>query len=158
LSIDLVADERFGWVTGRLEPRDKNRLRRLSNFERRTRKTGLILNLRARGSYQPRRSLLEVTKRVDTLVVLLVAVLTVFGTGAVYAALHFEWFGSPWQLAAWLLVCVAFLAAGVPAVGHRMTRHTNVHGSARAASQDEARKAARGDTGASPMHDQTFED
>jgi len=99
-----------------------------------------------------------VTKRVDTLVVLLVAVLTVLVSGAVYAALHFGWFGSPWQLAVWLLVCVAFLVVGVPAVGHRTTRHTNVHGSARPASQDEARKAAGGDAGASPLHDQTFKD
>ncbi len=97
-------------------------------------------------------------KRIDTLVVLLVAALAALATGAVYAALYFGWFGSPWQLAAWLLVCVAFLAAGIPAVGHRTTRHTSVHGSARPASQDEARKAARGDAGASPLHDQTFED
>jgi hypothetical protein len=39
-----------------------------------------------------------------------------------------------------------------------MTRHTNVHGSARPASQDEARKAARGEAGALPLHDQTFKD
>ena len=31
LSIDRVADERFGRLTGRLEPRDKGRFRRLSN-------------------------------------------------------------------------------------------------------------------------------
>jgi fatty acid desaturase len=106
----------------------------------------------------PRWSQLEMIKRVDTLVVLFFAVLAALAAGALYAALHFGWFGSPWQLATWLVICVAFLAAGVPAVGHRMTRHTNVHGSARPASQDEARKAARGDTGASPLHDQTFED
>ena len=97
-------------------------------------------------------------KRVDTLVVLLVAILAALAMAAVYAALHFGWFGSPSQLAVWLLVCVAFLVVGVPAVGHRMTRHTNVHGSARPASQDEARKAARGEAGASPLRDQTFED
>ena len=97
-------------------------------------------------------------KRVDRLVLLLVAVLAALAIAAVYAALHFGWFGSLSELAVWLLVCVAFLIVGVPAVGHRMTRHTNVHGSARPASQDEARKAARGDTGVSPMHDQTFED
>jgi uncharacterized iron-regulated membrane protein len=105
-----------------------------------------------------RRSLLEAIKRVDTLVVLLVAVLAVLAAGAIYAALHFGWFGSPWQLAVWLLVCLAFLVVGVPAVGHRMTRHTNVHGSARPASQDEASKAARGEAGALPLHDQTFKD
>lgn len=105
-----------------------------------------------------RRSLLEAIKKVDGLVVLLVVALAALAIGAVCAALYFGWFGSPWQLATWLVICVAFLAAGVPAVGHRMTRHTNVHGSARPASQDEARKAARGDAGASPMHDQTFED
>jgi hypothetical protein len=105
-----------------------------------------------------RRSLLGAIKGVDTLVVLLVTVLAGLGVGAVYAALHFGWFGSPWQLAAWLIVCVAFVAAGAPAVGHRMARHTQVHGSARPASQDEATKAARGDTGASPLHDKTFKD
>src|SRR5262245_14050866 len=31
LSIDLEADERLGRATGRLEPRDKGRFRRLSN-------------------------------------------------------------------------------------------------------------------------------
>ena len=31
LSEDLVADERLGWVTGRVEARDKGRLGRLSN-------------------------------------------------------------------------------------------------------------------------------
>ncbi len=106
----------------------------------------------------PRRSWCEVNKRVDTLVVLLVAVMAVLAAGAIYAALHFGWFGNPWELALWLLVCVAFLAAGVPTVGHRMTRHTNVHGSARPASQDEASKAARGEAGALPLHDQTFKD
>jgi fatty acid desaturase len=105
-----------------------------------------------------RRALLEAIKKVDTLVVLLVAVFAALATGAVYAALQFGWFGSPWQLAAWLLVCLAFVAAGIPVVGHRMTRHSNVHGSARPASQDEARKAAHGDAGASPLHDQTFKD
>jgi hypothetical protein len=105
-----------------------------------------------------RRSLLEAIKRVDALVVLLVAILAGFAIGAVYAALYFGWFGSPWQLAAWLLVCAAFAAAGVPAVGYRTKHHTQVHGDARAASQEEATKAARGDAGASPLSDQTFED
>ena len=98
------------------------------------------------------------SKRVDTLVVLLVAILAALVVAAVYTALHFGWFGSPSELAVWLLVCVAFLVVGVPAVGHRMTRHTNVHGSARPASENEARKAAGGDAGASPLRDQTFED
>jgi hypothetical protein len=31
LSIDLEADERLGWATGGLEPRDKGRFGRLSN-------------------------------------------------------------------------------------------------------------------------------
>lgn len=105
-----------------------------------------------------RRSLLKAIKSVDALVVLLVAALAALAIGAVYAALYFGWFGSPWQLVAWLLVCVAFLAAGVPAVGYRTKHHSQVHGSARPASQDEATKAARGDAGASPLHDQTFKD
>ena len=105
-----------------------------------------------------RRGLLEAIRRLDTLVVLLVAALAALATGAIYAALHFDWFGSPGQLATWLLICVAFLAVGAPAVGQRMTRNAQVHGSARPASQDEASKAARGDAGSSPLHDQTFKD
>lgn len=105
-----------------------------------------------------RRSLLEAVKKVDTFVVLLVAVLAALATGAVYAALHFGWFGSPWQFAVWLLVCVAFLAAGVPAINYRTKQHAQVHGSARPASQDEAIGAARGAAGASRLHDQTFKD
>jgi hypothetical protein len=97
-------------------------------------------------------------KKIDTLVVLLLAVIIALAAAAVYAALHYEWFGAPWQFAAWLLICVAFAVVGVPAIGNRMTHPTNVHGSARPASQDEARKAARGDTGASSLHNQTFED
>jgi hypothetical protein len=104
------------------------------------------------------RSLLEAIKGIDTLIVLLVTVLAALATGAVYAALHLGWFDSPSRLTVWLLICVAFLAAGAPAVGQRMTRHSNVHGSARPASQDEARKAAGGEAGASPLHDQTFKD
>ncbi len=100
----------------------------------------------------------ETMKRIDTLVVLLLAVIVALATAAIYAALHYEWFGTPWKFATWLLICVAFAVVGVPTVGNRMTRHANVHGSARPASQDEARKAARGDAGASPLHDQTFED
>jgi beta-lactamase regulating signal transducer with metallopeptidase domain len=105
-----------------------------------------------------RRSLFEAIKRVDTLVVLLVAILAGCAIGAVYAALYFGWFGSPWQFALWLLVCVAFLAAGVPAINYRTKHNTQVHGSARPASQDEATRAARGTAGASPLHDQTFKD
>jgi hypothetical protein len=109
-------------------------------------------------SVMSHRGLLEVIKKLDTFVVIVVSVFAALATGAVYAALQYGWFGSPWQLAGWLLVCVAFVAVGIPAVGHRATRHSNVHGSARPASQDEATKAARGDATASPLHDQTFED
>jgi membrane protein implicated in regulation of membrane protease activity len=111
-----------------------------------------------KGGHAESRRISAVMKRIDPLVVLLVAILAAFAIAASYAALHFGWFGSPWQFAMWLLISLAFLVVGVPAVGHRMTRQANVHGSARPASQDEARKAARGDAGASPLHDQTFED
>lgn len=42
--------------------------------------------------------------------------------------------------------------------GSGISQHTNVHGSARLATQDEALKAARGDRDASPLHEQTFQD
>jgi hypothetical protein len=99
-----------------------------------------------------------VIRRFDKLVVVLVAVPAALAVAAIYAALHFGWFSSPWQLAAWLVICVAFVVVGVPAAGQRMMRNANVHGSARPASQDEARKAARGDAGTSPLRDQSFED
>jgi hypothetical protein len=57
-----------------------------------------------------------------------------------------------------VVLYLAFVVVGARAAGTRTVRHTDVHGSARPASQDEALKAARGDGNASPLHEQTFED
>ncbi len=49
----------------------------------------------------------------DALSVLILLALAALALGAGYAALHFGWFGSPWQFAAWLFVCLAFLVVGL---------------------------------------------
>jgi NhaP-type Na+/H+ or K+/H+ antiporter len=100
----------------------------------------------------------QAIKRIDTLVVLLVAVLAALATGVVYAALYFGWFGSPWQMAAWLLACAAFVVAGGPAVSQRIARNTHVHGAARPATEPEARAAARGSGTPRDIHEQHFPD
>jgi hypothetical protein len=97
-------------------------------------------------------------KRIDALVVLLFAVILALVAAAIYAALRFEWFGTPWHFASWLLICLAFVVVGVPTLGNRIAGPANVHGSARLASQDEAKKAAQGKSAASPLHEQIFED
>jgi hypothetical protein len=57
-----------------------------------------------------------------------------------------------------VLLYFIFAVVGARTAGNRKVRHTDVHGSARPASQDEAKKAALGDMGGSSFHDQTFED
>jgi hypothetical protein len=60
--------------------------------------------------------------------------------------------------AAAVVLYFVFDMIGVGAAGNGTVRHTDVHGSARRASQDEAKKAALGDPEGSSFHDQTFED
>jgi fatty acid desaturase len=97
-------------------------------------------------------------RKIDKLGMALVAVLAALACGAGYAALHFGWFRSPWELAAWLVVGVAFLAAGLGVQANLTPRNTNVHGDARPASEAEAEAAARRDTKPAPHHDRTFPD
>jgi len=96
-------------------------------------------------------------KKIDRLSIILVVMLAALAFGGAYAALHFGWFGSPWALAGWLVVGVAFLAAGLGIQASTGPRNTNVHGAARPASESEAQASARGQT-KSPLRDQTFSD
>ncbi len=57
---------------------------------------------------------LAAIKKLDWVGIQLYALLGGVAVGAVYAALHFGWFRSPWELAAFLVVCVCFLAIGLP--------------------------------------------
>ena len=97
-------------------------------------------------------------KKIDRLGLILVAVLAALALGAGYAALRFGWFRSPWELAGWLVVGFAFLAAGLGVQANLTPKNTNVHGAARPASESEAETAARGGTKPAPLHDQTFPD
>jgi hypothetical protein len=102
--------------------------------------------------------LFEAMKRIDAIGLGLVAVLAALALGAGYAALHFGWFRSPWELAGWLVVGIAFLAAGLGVQANVTPKNTNVHGDARPASESEAEAAARSDTKPAPHHDRTFPD
>jgi hypothetical protein len=97
-------------------------------------------------------------KKIDRLGLTLVAVLAALACGAGYAALHLGWFSSPWELAGWLVVGFAFLAAGLGVQATLTPKNTNVHGAARAASESEAEAAARSGTKPAPLHDRTFPD
>jgi hypothetical protein len=97
-------------------------------------------------------------KRIDAIGLCLASMLAVLALGAAYAALHFGWFRSPWELAGWLLVGFAFLAAGLGVHANLAPKNTNVHGDARPASESEAEAAARSDTKPAPFHDRTFPD
>ena len=52
-------------------------------------------------------------KKIDALGAVLLAVLVALALGAVYAALHFGWFRSPWEMAAVLFVGGCFVAFGL---------------------------------------------
>jgi hypothetical protein len=97
-------------------------------------------------------------RRIDKLGFGLAAVLVALALAGAYAALHFGWFGNLWELAGWLVVSVAFLAAGLGAQSKLTPRNNSVHGAARPASESEAQASARGDSGSASLHDQTFPD
>jgi len=97
-------------------------------------------------------------KKIDRLGLTLAAVLLALVCAAGYAALQFGWFRSPWELAGWLVVGIAFLAAGLGVQANLMPRNTNVHGAARPASETEAQASARGDAKSPSLHDRTFPD
>lgn len=97
-------------------------------------------------------------RKIDRLGWALVAGLAAVVIGALYTALHLGWFRSSWELAGWLIVGLAFVAAGLGVQANLTPRNTNVHGAARPASETEAQAHARGGTKSTPLHDQHFPD
>jgi hypothetical protein len=97
-------------------------------------------------------------RKIDKTGLCLAAVLAALALASAYAALHFGWFSSAWQMAGWLVVGFAFAAAGLGVQGNPAPKNTNVHGDARPASESEAQAAARGDTKAAPLRDRTYSD
>ena len=97
-------------------------------------------------------------RKIDRLGLALFAVLAALAIGAAYAALHFGWFESPWQLAGWLVVGLAFVLAGLGVKANLTPKNTNVHGAARPASESEAQASARGDAKSPSLHDRIFPD
>lgn len=77
---------------------------------------------------------------------------------AVGAVLYEFRYITPASGLAWIVICVAFVAVGLP--GHTLPgpRNTSVHGAARPADEAEARAAARGASKAADLHEQTFSD
>ena len=63
-----------------------------------------------------------------------------------------------WELASILSLGGVLVAAAHPRAAATTPHDTTAHGEARAASQDETLRAARGDTKAAPLHHHTFED
>jgi hypothetical protein len=99
------------------------------------------------------------TKRgIDALGVLFALLLIGVVSGAAYAALELGWFRSAWELAAWIVVGVAFIAVGIGVHHHRPSKNANVYGAAKTASEAEAQAAARGNMKSASLHDQTFRD
>ena len=97
-------------------------------------------------------------RKIDKTGLCLAAVLAALALASAYAALHFGWFSSAWQMAGWLVVGLAFVAAGVGAQSRLPARTPDVYGDAKPASEAEAQAAARGETKSAPLHDQTFPD
>ena len=96
--------------------------------------------------------------KIDKLGAGLMMALAAIAVGVAYTALHFGWFESPWELALWLGIGLAFLLGGVSTQIHRAPKNTNVHGAARPASESEAQASARGDAKSPSLHDRTFPD
>lgn len=97
-------------------------------------------------------------KKIDTFGACILTLLACLVIGAAYAALHFGWFRSPWEMAAWLFVGVAFLAVGLGSHGSPPQRNAKAHGDARPADQEEAKMAARGETGGPKLSERQFKD
>lgn len=94
----------------------------------------------------------------DATGLVLLAALALLAIAAGFAALHFGWFSSSWEFAAWLVVCAAFLVVGLPSHVTTAPKNTLVHGAARPATETEAQAAARGAVKAREIHEQQFPD
>ena len=57
---------------------------------------------------------LQAIRNLDTVGLVIALAFVGLAVGATYAALHFGWFRSPWELAGWLVVCMSFLVIGLP--------------------------------------------
>ncbi len=93
----------------------------------------------------------------DALGLLLLAGLAVLAA-FVGAALIESWRCTPSEFAVFLLVCIAFIAVGLPSPGVPAPKNSKVHGAAAPAAEQDALAAARGKTKPSPLHDQQFSD
>src|SRR5277367_6402395 len=60
---------------------------------------------------------LQAIKNLDVVGASIALAFVGLAVGATYAALHFGWFRSPWELAVWLVVCISFLVIGLPSQG-----------------------------------------
>lgn len=96
-------------------------------------------------------------RRFDATAILLFSCLAVAAVGVGVALICFGYF-SPWEFGLWLVVCLAFLAVGLPSHVNSTPKNTQVHGSARPATETEAQAAARGAGKARDVHDQHFPD
>ena len=97
--------------------------------------------------------------RIDFVGFSLVVALIVIATGAAYAALEYRWFHSGWELAAWMVVGVAFVVAALGLRHHHAPpKNAGIYGTAQPASEAEAQAAARGTMKSPPLHDRTFPD
>jgi hypothetical protein len=96
-------------------------------------------------------------RELDALGVLLLVVLATLAVVGGAALIEFGLF-KPWELALFLLVCIAFVAVGLPGHGTSVPKNSKVHGAAAPAAEQDALAAARGKTKPSPLHDQQFSD
>src|ERR1700685_3921977 len=99
----------------------------------------------------------RIPRRFDAISVLLLSCLAAAAVGVGAALIYFGYF-TPWEFALWLVVCLAFLAVGLPGHVNSAPKNTQVHGSARPATETEAQDAARGAAKARDIHDQHFPD
>jgi hypothetical protein len=100
-----------------------------------------------------------VQRKIDIVGFALVVALVVIAAGAAYAALEYRWFNSGWELAAWIVVGVAFVAVALGLRHHHAPpQNAGVYGTAQPASESEAQAAARGSMKTPSLHDRTFPD
>src|SRR5271168_76393 len=60
---------------------------------------------------------LQAIKNLDVVGASIALAFVGLAVGATYAALHFGWFRSPWELGVWVVVCISFLVIGLPTQG-----------------------------------------
>ena len=93
----------------------------------------------------------------DALGLLLLAGLAVLAVFVGATLIEFGRF-TPWELALFLLVGIAFVAVGLPSHGTSAPKNSKVHGAAAPAAEQDALAAARGETKTARLHNQQFPD